>query len=167
MKVAAVPSDSRYKVSNTGIVYGISGNPLRQSLARNGYLVVVIGSRCRTVHSLILETFRGPRPDGQESLHKNGVRTNNKLSNLRYGTRAENINDSIKHGTHPWASKTHCPQKHEYTPENTLIGTRRSGSKAGHKFRTCRACMTIHSKNRVLRRRESAFVRAYTGKRLV
>lgn len=45
------------------------------------------------VHQLILMTFIGPCPKGMEVLHKNGISTDNRLENLRYGTRTENILD--------------------------------------------------------------------------
>lgn len=51
------------------------------------------------VHRLILETFIGPCPDKHEALHGDGTRTNNSLSNLRWGTRAENVADAAMHGT--------------------------------------------------------------------
>lgn len=42
------------------------------------------------IHQIVLEAFCGPCPDGMEVLHGNGIRTDNRLSNLRYGTRSEN-----------------------------------------------------------------------------
>ena len=43
-------------------------------------------------------TFVGPPPDGTEVLHKNGDPTDNRLENLHYGTRRENILDVYKQG---------------------------------------------------------------------
>jgi len=39
---------------------------------------------------------------------------------LYKGTHSENVQDSVKLKTQHWASKTHCPRNHEYTPENTI-----------------------------------------------
>jgi hypothetical protein len=51
------------------------------------------------VHRLILETFIGPCPPGMECRHLDGNPENNKLENLKWGTRLENINDRKLHGT--------------------------------------------------------------------
>jgi hypothetical protein len=55
--------------------------------------------RVRQVHALVLEAFVGPKPEGEETRHLDGDRSNNRLSNLCYGTRKENMADAIKHGT--------------------------------------------------------------------
>lgn len=53
----------------------------------------------RPVHILVLEAFHGPRPEGLDSLHKDGNARNNVEGNLRWGTVQENADDRIKHGT--------------------------------------------------------------------
>jgi hypothetical protein len=50
------------------------------------------------IHRLILEAFRGPCPFGLEALHWDDNPLNFKLSNLRWGTREENIADSKRTG---------------------------------------------------------------------
>jgi hypothetical protein len=64
-----------------------------------GYPVVHIGPTCRYIHSLVLEAFVGPRPDGFEACHNNGDRTDNRAENLRWDTPSANQNDRAKHGT--------------------------------------------------------------------
>ncbi len=54
----------------------------------------------RHVHRLILETFIGPCPEGMECRHLDGDSVNNRLDNLKWGTHSENMQDSIRHGTH-------------------------------------------------------------------
>lgn len=75
--------------------------------------------RVLRVHRLVLEAFVGPRPDGLLARHLDGDPTNNALTNLRWGTYSENGLDSVRHGTHPSAAKTHCPQGHAYDEVNT------------------------------------------------
>lgn len=53
----------------------------------------------RLVHALVLESFIGLAPDGCETRHINGVRTDNRLDNLMWGTRLENMQDQYRHGT--------------------------------------------------------------------
>lgn len=144
MKIEPIPSAPRYRVSDTGVVYGVKGVALRTHISPNGYYMVGVHAngirRMRTVHSLVLEAFVGPRPEGHEVCHKNGNRLDNRLENLTYGTRSENGFDSVRHRTNIWTKKTHCPQGHEYVGDNLGIGIRRSGPKAGHQFRMCRIC---------------------------
>lgn len=52
-------------------------------------------------HTLVLTTFRGPRPKGKEGLHWDGCPDNNELANLRWGTRKENVEDARRHGRIP------------------------------------------------------------------
>lgn len=67
---------------------------------KNGHVSVVLGrgSNGRPVHQLIMRTFVGEPPEGQEVLHINGDPLDNRLHNLRYGSRTENILDVYKQG---------------------------------------------------------------------
>jgi hypothetical protein len=94
----------------------------------------------RLVHRLVMETFVGPRPaPGIDIRHLNGIPTDNRLENLAYGTKSENSQDSLRHGTCWQANKTHCPRAHEYTPENTYLHPTTGG-------RHCRECRRINSR---------------------
>ncbi len=50
------------------------------------------------VSRLILEAFRGPCPQGMECCHYDGDATNNRIENLRWDTKSENIRDLFRHG---------------------------------------------------------------------
>ena len=65
-----------------------------------GHLSVILGrgTHGKPVHQLIMTTFVGSPPKGMEVLHKNGDPTDNRLDNLRYGTRTENILDVYNNG---------------------------------------------------------------------
>ena len=121
-----------YQVSNHGrvrsldrevphAIYGsqpIKGKEMKQNLRTDGYLCVHLRKNdvreVRTVHSLVAEHFIGERPLDYDVCHNDGNRTNNRAENLRYGTRSENIMDSVvEHGTHYQAFKTHCRRGHE------------------------------------------------------
>lgn len=51
------------------------------------------------VHRLVLETFFGECPKGWQCRHLNGKRDDNRLKNLKWGTRQENQMDRVTHGT--------------------------------------------------------------------
>lgn len=50
------------------------------------------------VHNLILEAFVGERQNGYEADHINGSTSDNRLENLRYVTRAENLQNCYGRG---------------------------------------------------------------------
>lgn len=52
----------------------------------------------KMVHRLVLETYVGPCPSNMEARHLNGIRGDNRLDNLCWGTPRENWNDRRKHG---------------------------------------------------------------------
>lgn len=85
------------------------------------------------VHRLVTLAFLGEPGDGQEVRHLNGQPKDNRLENLRWGTKRENMADKLIHGTYRNGNtdKTHCVNGHEFTPENT----RRSKLQ-----RTCKTC---------------------------
>lgn len=71
-------------------------NPLPQ---QSGHLGVNIGAKKRArVHVLVLEAFVSPRPNGKVSRHIDGDPTNNHATNLCWGTVAENVADTDRHG---------------------------------------------------------------------
>lgn len=55
----------------------------------------------RYVHRLVLEAFVGFSEPGHECRHGDRDTTNNRLSNLSWGTRSQNAEDRRKHGTMP------------------------------------------------------------------
>lgn len=59
------------------------------------------------VHTLVLTTFVGPRPDGMVCRHLDGNPTNNYVSNLAWGTPLENSADTFLHGTDSQGEKCH------------------------------------------------------------
>ena len=95
-------SFNRYYVSDQGRVksYAVyaEGRILSPGRMTGGHLSVALGrgnSRC--VHELVLSAFVGPRPEGHECLHINGNPSDNRLENLRWGTRSENLRDKVRH----------------------------------------------------------------------
>ena len=54
--------------------------------------------RSGRINVLVLLAFRGPRPRRHDSCHGNGKPRDNRLGNLRWGTRRENMLDASAHG---------------------------------------------------------------------
>lgn len=75
-----------------------------QTISRGGhqYVALYVGGqkRIRLIHRLVLETYIGPCPKGMECRHLNGNPMDNQLDNLKWGTKSENTQDSLRHGTH-------------------------------------------------------------------
>lgn len=53
----------------------------------------------RTVHSLVLLTFKGKRKKGMVARHLDGIKLNPHINNLAWGTMVENARDKVSHGT--------------------------------------------------------------------
>lgn len=76
------------------------GRVLRPGRKGDGHLTVAIGKgNSRQVHQLVMEAFGGPCPDRHEVLHLNHTPTDNRFTNLRYGTRGENLKMDYVAGT--------------------------------------------------------------------
>lgn len=86
------------------------GKELRAFVDDTGYLYVNLsnGSKAkkRAVHSLVLEAFIGPRPDGMQACHRDGNRVNPALENLRWDSVKANAMDRVTHGTQVRGSRS-------------------------------------------------------------
>lgn len=113
---AVVGFEGAYEVSNLGrvqsldrsvIVTGRCGAEIRRYAGKvlrqnnggtNAYLTVALSKNGHVstfcVHALVASAFLGPCPPGQEIRHFDGDDLNNAETNLRYGTRSENREDS-------------------------------------------------------------------------
>jgi hypothetical protein len=100
-----------YRVGDDGSVWGCwitcrSGRrmtdrwkQLKLNVGPRGYLRVnltPVGGSYKTfrVHRLVLAAFVGPCPEGMECRHLNGIKTDCRLDNLRWGTQGENVADN-------------------------------------------------------------------------
>ncbi len=119
-------------------LYGSGYSYPRVQLCRDGVI-----ERHR-LHRLVTQAFLGDCPARMVVCHDNDDRTDNRLSNLRYGTHSDNMFDSVRNGIHNEATKTHCKRGHEFTSENTYIypptGARRCRS--CKRLRRTKACRT-------------------------
>jgi len=109
----AIPGFSAYQASRGGEIRStdrqlpdgrnVKGVTLRPKVTNKGYLLIGLTDdegekRWRTVHRLVLTTFVGPCPPGQEARHLNDDPLDNRLANLEWGTPEENMGDRIRNG---------------------------------------------------------------------
>jgi len=95
---------------------------LRPGPQKSRHVTVSLGRHnSKAVHALVLLAFRGPPPAGQEGLHQDHEPNNNRLSNLRYGTRSENIRMDYVVGT----------RKRSLTPEDVREIRKRATKELG------------------------------------
>ena len=129
-----------------GVTARLRGQMFNPYLSHDNYYRVVLRGQGVRVHTLVLEAFVGPRPDGYVACHNDGDGSNNHVSNLRWDTYSSNNFDVAEHGTHWQVRKTHCKNGHEFTPENTIH--RSDGGR-----RKCRKCQYAATKRWMQRSR--------------
>lgn len=113
-----------YSVSSDGLIYSHSKRALKSFyLFKDRYAVNLWKNGkqyTRRVHVLVAEAFIGPRPKGLIACHNNGIATDNNVENIRWDTSQNNALDTVKHGKHHNAIKTHCKHGHEFTSDNLV-----------------------------------------------
>lgn len=78
--------------------YKLKGRILRLNRVARGYPACALAGKTICAHRLAALAFLGPCPPGCEVRHKDGDRNNPRVSNLEYGTHADNAEDTIRHG---------------------------------------------------------------------
>ena len=109
---------SNYFVSNQGRVKSTKRKDkpiiLKPWLAR-GYPTVSLSRdgvmHKFQVHTLVLNAFVGPCPEGMLCLHGDNNSTNNCISNLHWGTHAENMKQMVDD------NRSHRHSQRQFTPE--------------------------------------------------
>lgn len=95
-------------------VVGHVPRELKLQPGTSGYLYFGVGRRKDIshrvprkwyVHRVVAKLFLGPIPDGMEVCHKNGIKADNRADNLKFGTRLENMQDCLEHGTRRFGSR--------------------------------------------------------------
>lgn len=91
-----------YEVSNMGRVRNkLTGNMIHQQVRKRGYVKVQLWRNgkdyTRDVHRLVAISFLGYK-EGLEVNHIDGDKSNNRINNLEWCTRKENVQHSVKTG---------------------------------------------------------------------
>jgi len=131
-----------YEVSDQGQVRSLPrerarGGVLRAQRDSGRYWKVALSRKAEVkrfrIHKLVAEAFIGPCPPGQEVRHLNDDKDDNRVGNLGYGTRRDNVQDAVRNEVRrrqrrppePRAAReprTHCRRQHELTHENAPVG---------------------------------------------
>jgi len=98
------PTFPKYWITQDGKIWSTLRNRwLNPYTHRSGHKRVDLSykgfGRGYYVHTAVLETHTGKCPENKECRHLNGNPADNRLENLRWGTRSENQKDSVRHGT--------------------------------------------------------------------
>lgn len=94
-----IPSQKSHEASNLGRIRNAKNKrivkPFTDRLQEYERVSFYEGSRKfkRMVHTVIAETFLGPKPDGYEIDHINTNKLDNRAENLHYVTREDNRNN--------------------------------------------------------------------------
>lgn len=129
-----------YAVNESGQVYSFrTGRMLTLRPNSNGYLRADLYKHSkrdqRLVHRLVAEMFL-PNSEGKKEInHKNGNRADNRLSNLEWCTRSENLKHSFANGReHPMTGKFgalhHNSQAIKCINNGVVYGSQREAARA-------------------------------------
>lgn len=90
-----IPGFAHYEASTLGNIRSrLPGRAVRQLKAGrtpNGYLMVGVHGKSRLIHRLVGITFLAPVNGKTQINHKNGIKTDNTLTNLEWSTQSENV----------------------------------------------------------------------------
>jgi len=151
--------EGRYEVSDQGDVRslrrpGVRGGVLSSWDVR-GYRFIWLcangDKKAIGIHRLVLRAHVGPETPGDQARHLNGVRHDNRLSNLAWGTASQNQRDTMTYDGWSVRRRTHCKYGHEFTEANTQWRTAYNGQR----HRKCRTCR-LAEKQRYRERRRAA-----------
>lgn len=117
--------ETKYEVSNIGNVRNSrTGNFIKGNISRDGYVKLNLycgdNRYTKLVHRLVAEVFI-PNPNNLPQVdHKDGNKTNNHVSNLRWVTASENIKAAFKMGLKTQYGESNPANKYS---EETIIRT--------------------------------------------
>lgn len=102
-KLHPIPNYPDYLINLSGEIWSLKKKKYLKPYKSDGYLRVCLYSnnKCKTVsiHRLLASVFIPTLKNKPQVNHKNGIRDDNRIGNLYWGTSSENAKDSVRHGT--------------------------------------------------------------------
>ena len=97
--------EGKYWINESGVIINKKGHKMRTAVSNSGYLRVALEEKDSThrrnesIHRLVAQEFI-PNPNNYPVvMHIDDDRLNNHVSNLKWGTYSENVQQSVKEGT--------------------------------------------------------------------
>ena len=143
-----------YEVSDLGNVRSVDryvssgafrvGLPIKEYIKNEGYSYVTLRRDGKKknfkVHQLVVYSFFGLPPKWKEIDHKNTIKTDNKLSNLRVVTHAENANNPITRRNMSKGQLKNSSQRGKFGSKHPAARAVIGINKDGHKVEYAAIC---------------------------
>lgn len=105
--------EENYVAFPSGNIYNLHGHMMDGAIGRDGYRHAIINKKNRDIHRIIAESFI-PNEDNLEQVnHINGIKTDNRVENLEWCTRSDNLK-------HAFANGLESPMRGESNPIHKL-----------------------------------------------
>lgn len=118
-----------YSVSDTGDVRNDNTGLILKPTRLGDYLGVKLHNRKVYIHHLVAEAFISPRAPGFEVNHINGIKSDNRVSNLEWATHSENNLHRCRVLCHQCKRRVQCVETGKVYP---------SANEAAEEHRICR-----------------------------
>ena len=87
-----------YLINDKGIIINSKGKQLKQNISNSGYYCINIKNKGYFTHRALAFGFIKQEPNKEYINHKDGIKTNNELSNLEWCTKSYNIQHAYDTG---------------------------------------------------------------------